>query len=141
KLFLFALAFTAVLAGCSDDDSLSHTNVTPVGSLYAPKEDAYFNLESVATVVFEWEAAKAEDNGVVLYEVVFDEESGDFSDPIYKVMSDKNGFSRTATLSASTLNRIAEMAGVERGEVGRLKWTVLSSKGIIVQNSADARVV
>lgn len=141
KLFPFAVASLSILVSCSDDESLSHTEVSPVRSLYAPTDDAFFNLESVSTVVFEWEAAKAEDNGVVLYDLVFDEETGDFSDPLYKVASDKNGFNRTATLSASTLNRIAEMAGVERGGVGRLKWTVLSSKGINVQNSEDSKII
>lgn len=141
KLFLFALAFVSVLAGCSDDDSLSHTNVTPVGSLYTPEDNAFFNLEAQSPAVFEWEAAKAEDNGVVLYEVVFDKEDGDFSNPIYKMPSDDNGFRRTLTLPYADLAKIAEIAGIEKGERGKLRWTVMSSKGFNVQPSPASRII
>lgn len=141
KLFLFATAFISVLAGCSDDDSLSHTNVTPVGSLYTPEDNTFFNLDAQSSAVFEWEAAKAEDNGAVLYEVVFDEESGDFSDPVYKIPSDDNGFKRILTLPYADLNKIAGLAGIERGGVGKLKWTVMSSKGFNVQPSAASRLI
>lgn len=141
NLFLLAIVVLTLITGCQDDEGLDHTKVTPVGSLYAPDDNAHLFLEGSSSAVFEWEAAKAEDNGVVLYEVVFDTEDGDFSDPIYKIPSDGNGLQRTLTFPFADLNRVAGMAGIERGGVGKLKWTVHSSKGINVQESTVARII
>src|SRR5690606_17822210 len=90
---------------------------------------------------FEWQAAKAADNGVVLYEVVFTTETGDFNSPIYSIPSDGNGLQRTLTLPFTTLNEIAGRAGVQPEQTGKLKWTVLSSKGIKVQESKTSRII
>jgi len=133
KLVLIALSVFAV--GCSDDDKLSHTNVSAVNALYTPADNTFFDLSAQSSAVFEWEGAKAEDNGVVLYDVVFDRENGDFSNPVYVVPSDGNGFQRTLNISFTDLNKIAGMAGIESLGIGKLKWTVRSSKGINVQNS------
>ncbi len=137
---LIGLFIGTTIAGC-DDDELSHTEVTPVTDLYAPENNAFFNLEAQSTAVFEWAAAKAADNGVVLYEVVFDEEGGDFSTPVYKLPSDGNGIQRTLTLPFSDLNKIAIMAGIQPEGTGKLGWTVLSSKGINTQPSMTSRIV
>ena len=137
-LFFFALA--VALAGCKDEE-LNHTNVTPVTSLYAPDDNAFMNLGAQSSASFEWQAAKAEDNGVVLYEVAFTTETGDFSDPLYTVPSNGNGLQRTLTLPFATLNEIARRAGIEPEQTGKLKWTVLSSKGINVQESVTSRII
>lgn len=118
---------------CSDDDSMSNTNVTAVNSLYAPENNKFFNLGAQSSALFEWEASKAEDNGVVLYDVVFDKEDGDFSNPIYVMPSDGKGFQRTLNLPFTELNKIAAMAGIPSESIGKLKWTVNASKGINVQ--------
>lgn len=134
KLLLIVLSVFAV--GCSDDDTLSHTNVTAVNALYSPADNKFFDLGAQSSALFEWEGAKAEDNGVVLYDVVFDRETGDFSNPVYVVPSDGNGFQKTLNISFTDLNKIAGMAGIESETIGKLKWTVRSSKGINVQNSS-----
>lgn len=131
-----ALGFTAC-----DKEEMNHKQVSPVNSLYAPADNQFFNLGAKSTAVFEWEAAKAEDNGVVLYDVIFDLENGDFANPIYTVPSDGNGLKRTLTLSFSDLNKIAGMAGIQPEETGKLKWTVQSSKGINVQAPAVSRLL
>ena len=141
NLFLLAIAALTLITGCQDDEGLNNTQVTPVGSLYAPDDNAYLFLEGSSSALFEWEAAKAEDNGVVLYEVVFDKEDGDFSNPVYKIASDGNGLKRFLTFPFADLNRVAGMAGIERGGIGKLKWTVYSSKGINVQESAVDRII
>lgn len=138
---LLLLTVIGITAGCESDDELSHTKVTPVTDLYAPEENAFFFLGAQSTAVFEWQAAKAEDNGVVLYEVVFDKPEGDFSDPLYTIPSDGRGLQPALNLSFSDLNKIAIMAGIQPEGTGELKWTVLSSKGINVQEPQVSRVI
>lgn len=141
RMMLSVIAALMVVVGCKKDDEMKHTNVSPVGSLYAPNDNASMNLGAASTAVFEWEGAKAEDNGVVLYDVIFDKEDGDFSNPIYRVPADGKGFQRTLTLSFADLNKVAGMAGIKADESGKLKWTVWSSKGLNVQKSTAVRTI
>lgn len=129
------------LVSCENDDTMSHTNVSAVNALYSPADNKFFDLNAQSSAIFEWEGAKAEDNGVVLYDVVFDREDGDFSNPIYIMPSDGNGFQKTLNLSFSDLNKIAKLAGIESETIGKLKWTVYSSKGINVQKSTVSNVI
>lgn len=139
KTIYFKVLATALIlfcAGCgNDDDTITNTNVSAVEALYSPENDTFFNLGAQSSALFEWQAAKAEDNGVVLYDVAFDVEGGDFSDPVYVLPSDGKGFQRTLNLSFTELNKIADMAGIQTKGTGKLKWTVWSSKGLDVQKS------
>jgi len=138
---LLALLGFVLFAGCSDDDTITNTKVSSVEALYSPENNKFYNLGAQSSALFEWEAAKAEDNGVVLYDVAFDKEDGDFSNPIYVTPSDGKGFQRTLNMSFTELNRIAEMAGIPTKSTGKLKWTVLSSKGLEVQNSVVSNII
>jgi hypothetical protein len=142
KLTIFA-SFLIAFVGCKEDDELKDTNVTAVKVLYEPSNGKSVVLQSSAsaTVYFEWEAAKAEDSGMVLYEVAFDKEGGDFSNPIYKMASDNNGGYNHATISHKQLNKIAGMAGVESAATGKLIWTVFSSKGINEVKAEESRTI
>lgn len=137
---LGVLTVLVSIFSCQEDTEL-HTEVTPVNSLYAPENNAYMNLGAQSSAVFEWEAAKAADNGVVLYEVVFDIESGDFSDPLYLLSADGRGLQRRLTLPFSELNKIAQMAGIQPEGVGKLQWSVQSSKGVNVQPLMEIRTI
>lgn len=137
-LFLTALL---VLVGCEDDDQLTNLEVSQVEALYSPEDNQFFNLEAESSAVFEWQAAKSENSGVVLYDVVFDLEQGDFSDPVYVIPSDGNGMQRTLNLPFGELNRIAGMAGIESDATGKLKWTVWSSKGLNVVAANEVRTI
>ncbi|AWW29284.1 hypothetical protein DN752_03520 [Echinicola strongylocentroti] len=139
KLLSFMMVLLAFW-GCQEDTEM-HTEVTPVQALYSPENNAYMNLGAQSSAIFEWEAAKAEDNGVVLYDVVFDEEGGDFSDPLFIIPSDGRGMQRRLTLPFSELNSIAERAGIQPEAVGKLQWSVQSSKGINVQEIMDIRTI
>lgn len=132
-----------VVAGCKKDKGLEHTQVSAVSNLFAPENNKFVQIVSGATgsVSFEWEQARAEDNGLVLYEVVFDKVDGDFSKPLYTTPSDNNGLFNKLTLSYSDLNKIMATAGVKPQESGKVKWTVRSSKGINVQPSDQSRVI
>lgn len=144
KKFLNPLLFlTALLAlvGCEKDEELTHLEVSPVEALYTPENNQFFNLGAQSTAVFEWQAAKSENSGIVLYDVVFDTEDGDFSDPVYVMPSDGNGMQRMLNLPFGELNKIAEMAGIQSLETGKLKWTVWSSKGLEVKTAVEERSI
>lgn len=139
KFLLFALGILAV--GCNNDDEMSHTKVSAVEALYFPADNTFLNLGAQSSALFEWEAAKAQDNGVVLYDVVFDVEGGDFSDPVFVVPSDGNGYKNQLNITFAELNRIAGLAGIQPETTGKLIWTVFSSKGINVMKSAVYRTI
>ena len=141
KSALFASLFFAIL-GC-EKDQLKDTNVTAVKTLYEPSQGKSLVLQSSAsaTLYFEWEPAKAEDGGMVLYEVAFDVENGDFSQPVYKMASDNNGGYNYATITHKQLNKIGEMAGIASAATGKLRWTVFSSKGINEKIAEETRIL
>jgi hypothetical protein len=144
-LIKFSIIASMLLAfvACSKDEDLKDTKVTPVNALYEPTNAKSVVLQSSASasLYFEWEPAKAEDGGMVLYEVAFDKEGGDFSAPIYKMASDNNGGYNHATISHKQLNKIAGMAGIESSETGKLIWTVFSSKGINDVQAKEVRTI
>ena len=129
------------LVSCDNDETMSHTNVSAVNALYSPADNKFFDLGAQSSAIFEWEAAKAEDNGAVLYDVVFDRESGDFSKPVYTIPSDGKGFQNKLNISFTELNKIAEMAGIQSESIGKLKWTVYSTKGLNVQKSSVSGII
>ena len=139
KLLLVLPVF--LYMSCDDEESFTLAEVSEVSDLYAPEDNRYFNLGAQGSALFEWQAAKAADNGVVLYDVVFDEEGGDFSDPLYVIASDGRGFDNQLTMSFTELNQIATMAGIEAENSGRLIWTVWSSKGLNVKQSSVFRTI
>jgi hypothetical protein len=139
SLGLLLLAFM----GCNKDKNLDHTAVTAVKQIFTPQDNLFVKLQPAtsASVVFEWEQAKAEDGGLVLYEIAFDKEGGDFSAPVYKMVTDNGGVFNKATVTHKTLNMVANLAGIPSLGTGKLKWTVFSSKGINEVKAAASRVV
>jgi hypothetical protein len=121
-----------VLMACNNEGEVRDIGVTAVKKLYEPDngKDIVLQASASATLYFEWEPARAEDSGNVLYEVVFDKADGNFSSPLFIVASDNNGGTNHATITHKQLNRIAAQAGIESAAQGTLKWTVYSSKGI-----------
>ena len=107
----------AIIFSCTEDMEYRDTAVSPVNQLYEPISGKSVELVASATasLFFEWEAAKAEDSGSPLYEIVFDKEGGNFSNPLYKVLSDNNGARNYATISHKTLNKIGAAAGLNSG--------------------------
>lgn len=129
------------LVSCDNDETMSHTNVSAVNALYAPVNNKFFDLAAQSSAIFEWESAKAEDNGAILYDVVFDREDGDFSKPLYTIASDGKGFQNRLNLSFTELNKIAAMAGIPSETIGKLKWTVYSTKGLNVEKSSVSNTI
>ncbi|MCG6190091.1 SusE domain-containing protein [Maribellus maritimus] len=147
KKILFKLTVLSSLIfaflGCEEDEHLRDTNVTAVNAFYEPADGKSVILQSSASasVYFEWEPAKAEDSGMVLYEVAFDVEGGDFTNPIYKMASDNTGGYNHTTISHKQLNKIGELAGIPSAETGTLIWTVFSSKGINELQANEIRTI
>ncbi|ANI90066.1 hypothetical protein A9P82_12695 [Arachidicoccus ginsenosidimutans] len=139
-LILFALAFLAATSCKKDDNSVS-TTVTPVKTFFSPANDKFVDLSNTSTVLFEWDQSLAQDGGLVLYTVAFDKPDGDFSHPLYTVVSDGNGVNNKATISKATLNTIAKNAGISPLDSINLKWTVFSSKGVNAVKADSARTI
>lgn len=137
---ILMMAVAIFITACDTDDSIN-TNISPVKTLFAPTDNLFVKLAPTteASVVFEWEQSKAEDGTLVLYEVAFDKEAGDFSSPVYKLVSDNKGLVNSLTLGHKDLNKIANLAGIPSLGIGKIKWTILASKGINVQQSEAVR--
>lgn len=141
--FLPVLLTALLVSSCSKDNRDINMNISQVTAFYAPNDNLYVKLEpaTAASVGFEWEQARAEDGSLVMYEVAFAKENGDFTAPVYKMTSDGNGVQNKLTLSHKDLNRIANMAGIKSLETGKLKWTVLASKGTNVKQATISRTI
>lgn len=138
---LLLLFLVGLLAGCKKDDKALDDTITPVTNYISPADNVYIKLDppSNAAVTFEWSQARAADGTLVLYEVVFDKESGDFSKPVYSTTSGTNGLDTKLVLSHGDLNKIANLAGIAAQDKGNLKWRVNASKGLNVVPASEAR--
>lgn len=130
-------------SACDSEGEVRELGVTAVKTLYEPVDGRTLVLQSSASAMlyFEWEPAKADDSGAVLYEIAFDKADGDFSNPVSIITADNNGGSNHATITHKQLNQIAALAGIESAEQGTLKWTVFSSKGINPVKAEQERTI
>jgi hypothetical protein len=120
-------AFIIIAAISCTTEYEINTNITLPNLLDGP--DAVTLIAgSSAKETFAWSGGKADDGSYVAYEIVFDKQDGDFSNPIYKQGSDGRGKSRV-TITHAQLNVIARDAGVGPLGTANLKWTIKASKG------------
>ena len=99
---------------------------TPVKTLLAPDNNAKVDLTSVQSLVFEWEEAISAENNPISYEILFDLETGDFSQPLYEVSSDDDGAATQTTLLREELDMLADKAGAWPADEVTIKWSVRS---------------
>ena len=134
------LAVIAV-SSCKKENWPLDLNFNPVGTLATPNDNVSVKLDptSSANVLFKWDAATTEDGGLILYEIAFDKENGDFSKPVYKAVSDGGGVKTEITLTHKDLNKIANSAGIAASSIGKMKWTVIASKGTSARPAAASR--
>jgi hypothetical protein len=140
---LFLLLLVGLLAGCKKDDKALDDTITPVSNYISPADNTFYRLDppSNAAVTFEWSQARAADGTLVLYEVVFDKDGGDFTKPVYSTVSGTNGLDTKLVLSHGDLNKIANLAGIGSQSQGKLKWMVNASKGLNVVPASAARTM
>lgn len=143
KHFALFISTLLLFAGCAKDERDINLNLTGVPGLFTPADNKFIKLKPAAnlTETFEWDQAKAEDGSLVLYEVAFDQENGDFSSPFYTVVSDNRGVNNKLTLSHGDLSRIASLGGSAFFQRKKFRWTVLSSKGTTVKKAAASRII
>ncbi|OLY91835.1 SusE outer membrane protein [Cnuella takakiae] len=145
SLVYFSVALLALftITSCTKEVRDLDTSLTPVGRLSAPTDLSAIKLEPAtgADLVFEWTAAQTADSGLILYELVFDKADGNFSNPIYRTVSDGSGVETRASLTQKDLNKVAALAGVESSSAGRVKWAVMASKGTNALLSAETRTL
>lgn len=124
------------LAGCKKEKGLGDLQVSAPQSLLLPANNAHVTIEpQKGTIDFTWSASATQDNHVILYEVVFDKDGGDFSKPLFTYPSEGNGLNPRLTLTHAELNKIASGAGIASLSTGKVKWTVRASKGLSLLQS------
>jgi hypothetical protein len=136
-VILAIIAFTS----CKKDTKALDNTVAPVAGLSVPADQASIILQPTtgASIMFQWSASSTLD--LVLYEVAFDKVGGDFSKPIYKILSDGSGVQPQATITQKNLNMIASLAGIPSSGTGTLKWTVIVSKVTNAKVSATSHTL
>ncbi|WP_428329406.1 SusE domain-containing protein [Mucilaginibacter sp.] len=128
KLSFMVMIAIIAFTSCKKDQRALDTSVAPVTALSLPADQASLTLQPATgnSIVFQWTPSTTQD--LVLYEVAFDKPGGDFSKPVYKVLSDGAGIQPQATITQKVLNTIASLAGIASSSTGSLKWAVIVSK-------------
>lgn len=129
---LFVIVSVLSFWTCNDKMGDTDTRLTPVNALVEPLNDKDIELQTTAsaTIYFEWEYTDVSAGGTSIYYLAFDKADGDFSNPVYLVKADNNGYYNHATLSHKLINKIAGLVGIQPREKGNFKWTVFSTKGM-----------
>jgi hypothetical protein len=137
------LLLMVFISSCKKETRKLNENLSPVSSLVSPLDNASINLEPTTntSVIFSWEETVAEDGNFVLYEVAFDKEGGDFSNPVYKTVSDGGGVNNQITVTHKELTKIASLGGIESSTTGKLKWTVIASKATNKKLASVSRII
>ena len=130
-------------SSCKKESIPLDLNLSPVGALATPNDNVNVILDPTSSeaVLFKWDAASTDDGGLILYEVAFDKEGGDFSNPVATRLADGSGVYTQVSLTHKELNKIASAAGVAASSSGKLKWTVLASKGANIQAGTTSRML
>ncbi|GAB6008660.1 SusE domain-containing protein [Dysgonomonas reticulitermitis] len=126
KKIISGVLLLAAMVSCTKEYDLNvdFTAPTTLNGIEAVDLD----LTSTDKIILSWSGGGAVDGTYVLYEVLFDQANGDFSDPFYTVAADLGSVSKL-TLTHTQLNVIARNGGIKPEETGTLKWTVKASKG------------
>ena len=130
NITILALAATPFASGCADDGNEINYNIQTGNTLYLPQNGEEVDLSLGSDVRFEWSPSIAEDNGFVSYELLFDRENGDFSQPLAALTSQLTGSQTYLSVTAKELNTVARAAGLGIMETGNIRWSVRASKGI-----------
>jgi len=138
-VIIFAALSVLVLLSCKKNNNELNLNLNPVTNLTSPAAGQAFDLETTTSNEFKftWQTTHAEDGGLVLYEVLFDKQGGDFSKPVYTILSDGRGVQNSLTLTKAQFDAIAALAGAAPLTSTGLIWTVRASKGWNAVNATE----
>lgn len=127
KTGLFVLALLLLLSPACTKRTVDDTPLTAPKSIVLPRDAYPLDLGTGQPLTLEWDYSLG---GNVRYQVVFDKETGDFTTPIYAILSDNGGFLPSVTISAAMLKSVARLAGCEVGKSVTVRWTVRTFKGL-----------
>ena len=137
KKLIFALMAAVLMIGCTEVYEFS-TEFNAPTTLNSPTS-LTLDVASANNVKFTWSGGGAE-QGIVIYEVLFDKAGGDFSNPVFRSFSDL-GVDTTFTITQAMLNSVARKAGIAPESTGSIQWTVTASKGGIVKQSGLSKEI
>ncbi|GHT63642.1 hypothetical protein AGMMS50239_19970 [Bacteroidia bacterium] len=138
---LASLIFTVI--ACNDTMGEKDSRLAPVKNLVEPVDGREIVLEpsAAATTYFEWDYCDVAESGAAIYQIAFDKPDGNFSNPVYTMISDNSGLYNHATITHKQLNKIAGMMGIGASETGSLKWTVFATKGLESKKAEPERIL
>ncbi|MDR0506144.1 MAG: SusE domain-containing protein [Dysgonamonadaceae bacterium] len=142
KLTVF-ISLILAFSSCGDNMGEKDTRLAAVSKLVEPIDGKEIILlpSPAATAYFEWEYCDVAASGAVVYQIAFDKADGNFSNPVYTMLSDNNGLYNHATVTHKQLNKIAGMMGIGASETGSFKWTVFSVKGLNSQKASQEQSI
>lgn len=136
-IYISGLFCLLSLLGCKKDkrDEISTTIMAP--GIIAPINNTTINIDRQSNVVvnFEWGAAKTANNTLSFYKVVFDKETGDFTQPVYTLSPARGGIETKLLVSQKDLNKIAFAAGIPELGTAKIKWKVIADNGVVSASS------
>ncbi|WP_270089070.1 SusE domain-containing protein [Sphingobacterium sp. SYP-B4668] len=130
-IYILLLALLFMTNSCKEEVVNHMTTLSDV-ILLAPESDTFIDIDpkSNAVVRLHWQKSIVADGTLAFYSILFDKESGDFSNPVRILKPLKQGVEQEFILSHQELNRIASDAGIPELGAGKLKWTVQASNGV-----------
>ena len=128
---LFNFIITLLFVSCGNDKYELQIGFDAPPELITPINNEYIavDLENNTNTLFEWSKSKSYYGGVVLYEVVFDKITGDFSEPLVTMLSSGGGGNNYLSLTPKQLVNLAKIAGIGVDSEGEIKWKVYASQG------------
>lgn len=127
-IFRQILLFTAIFAVVSCEDSGTGSTGILEGpeKLLLPRNEYPLDISTGMSVFLEWNNSNTDN---VYYQVLFDKEDGDFSDPVYVMTSSANGFNPMLEVDSKTMSAIASLCGGRPGKTVCVRWTVKTFRG------------
>ncbi|PKB18837.1 SusE domain-containing protein [Flavobacterium sp. 5] len=127
---LLSLMAIILLMSCSENYELQIGFDAPESLLIPTANQVVaIDLENGTPTKFEWTKSNSYYGGVVIYEVAFDKEDGDFTDPLFKIFSNGGGGDNWLSLTPKQLIVIAKLANIGIDSEGTIKWKVIASQG------------
>ena len=137
KKIIWIFTLLLLVVSCKEEYVFNAQFKSPT-SLNSPAS-VVIDVTSPDNIHLSWNGGGAE-SGLVIYEVLFDKKGGDFSNPVYRSLSDL-GVDTTFTLTNALLNTISRKAGIATSSTGNVIWTVTTSKGGVVKKSDLSRTI
>ncbi len=133
-ILFWSVLFVLFATSCQDEigDHIVKGEDISKFSITSPATSATINInigDPNGTFKFEWEAAESGLGSAIIYRILFDEEGGDFSDPLLAKAADDSGTSTFANISNTELAGIADLLLKSSAEEITVMWTVEASNG------------